>query len=218
MTNSVRRIADGPRLGIALILLLLVLWELAGAFKWVSPLSLPRVSLVLSTLWDLVRSGELPKEPIASLWRMSAGYFIGVAFGVLLGLPMGAFRPMYNLLEPITEILRPIPSPAYAPIAILFLGIDDEMKILWWPSRRSFPSCSTPIGSPKRRSGTDPDRENLRRQRRASTVAGRAAGRRTFHLREQCRGPRGERRIHEPVAGPEGPGAAAAHGIFGQHG
>ena len=42
---------------------------------------------------------------------------------------MGYVRFFYNLLEPITEVLRPIPSPAYLPIVILFLGIDDEMKI-----------------------------------------------------------------------------------------
>jgi ABC-type nitrate/sulfonate/bicarbonate transport system permease component len=29
----------------------------------------------------------------------------------------------------LTEVLRPIPSPAYIPIAILFLGLGDEMKI-----------------------------------------------------------------------------------------
>jgi ABC-type nitrate/sulfonate/bicarbonate transport system permease component len=70
---------------------------------------------------------------------MFVGYFIGVFFGVCFGLLMGAFRPAYNLLEPITEILRPIPSPAYVPIAILFLGIDDEMKIFMVAFSSFFP-------------------------------------------------------------------------------
>lgn len=35
----------------------------------------------------------------------------------------------YRLFEPITEFIRPIPSSAYIPVAILFLGIDDEMKV-----------------------------------------------------------------------------------------
>jgi ABC-type nitrate/sulfonate/bicarbonate transport system permease component len=139
MTKKLRSLAYGPWLGIALIAFLLVLWELCGALKWVSPLSLPGVSLVMATLWDLVVSGELPKELLASLSRMFAGYFIGVAFGVFVGLLMGAFRPAYKLLEPITEILRPIPSPAYVPIAILFLGIDDEMKIFMVAFSSFFP-------------------------------------------------------------------------------
>jgi hypothetical protein len=52
---------------------------------------------------------------------------------------MGYVRFFYNLLEPITEVLRPIPSPAYLPIMILFLGIDDEMKIFMIAFASVFP-------------------------------------------------------------------------------
>jgi ABC-type nitrate/sulfonate/bicarbonate transport system permease component len=139
MKSSLRELSHGPTFGLMLILMLLLLWEFAGVMKWVSPLSLPRVSAVLATLWGLVVSGELPRELAASLWRMAAGYLIGVLLGATVGLLMGAFRPVYKLLEPITEVLRPIPSPAYVPIAILFLGIDDEMKIFMIAFSSFFP-------------------------------------------------------------------------------
>jgi ABC-type nitrate/sulfonate/bicarbonate transport system permease component len=42
---------------------------------------------------------------------------------------MGGFTLVYRLMEPITEFLRPIPSSAYIPVAILFLGIGNEMKV-----------------------------------------------------------------------------------------
>ncbi len=42
---------------------------------------------------------------------------------------MGTSRFVYYLLEPVTELLRPIPSAAYIPIAILLLGVGSEMKI-----------------------------------------------------------------------------------------
>jgi ABC-type nitrate/sulfonate/bicarbonate transport system permease component len=42
---------------------------------------------------------------------------------------MGSVPFIYRLFEPITEFVRPIPSSAYIPIAILFLGIDNGMKI-----------------------------------------------------------------------------------------
>ena len=47
MKKSFRSFANGPWLGIGLVLALLVVWELSGALGWVSPMSLPRVSLVL---------------------------------------------------------------------------------------------------------------------------------------------------------------------------
>src|SRR3981081_1977243 len=102
-------------------------------------MSFPRMSAILAPWWPLIVSGELLGELVPSLWRMFAGYFIGVALGVLLGLLMGYFRFFYSLLEPITEVLRPIPSPAYLPIVILFLGIDDEMKIFMISFASLFP-------------------------------------------------------------------------------
>jgi ABC-type nitrate/sulfonate/bicarbonate transport system permease component len=126
-------------LGVLLIAALLGLWEISSALNWVSQLTLPRLSAVLVTLGDLLWSGELIRELGSSLWRMFAGYFIGVTLGVLIGLLMGSFRAIYFLLEPITEILRPIPSPAYVPIVILFLGIDDEMKVFMVAFAAFFP-------------------------------------------------------------------------------
>jgi NitT/TauT family transport system permease protein len=126
-------------IGIGFIGLLLVLWEIAAAKAIFPPMSFPRVSAILITWWQLIVSGELPGEVLPSLWRVLAGYSIGVALGVGLGLLMGYVRFFYNLLEPITEVLRPIPSPAYLPIVILFLGIDDQMKIFMIAFATVFP-------------------------------------------------------------------------------
>jgi ABC-type nitrate/sulfonate/bicarbonate transport system permease component len=126
-------------LGVAFIAVLLVVWEAAAATGTMPSLSFPRMSDIIVTLWSLTLSGEILRELGDSLWRMFAGYFIGVSLGVLLGLLMGYFRVFYNLLEPITEVLRPIPSPAYLPIVILFLGIDDEMKIFMIAFASLFP-------------------------------------------------------------------------------
>jgi ABC-type nitrate/sulfonate/bicarbonate transport system permease component len=126
-------------LGVAFIAALLVLWEIAAATGVMPAMSFPRMSAILATWWDLIVSGELLGELVPSLWRMFAGYFIGVALGVLVGLLMGYVRFFYTLLEPITEVLRPIPSPAYLPIVILFLGIDDEMKIFMIAFASFFP-------------------------------------------------------------------------------
>ena len=102
-------------------------------------MSFPRMSVILVDAVGAHPLGRTLARAGASLWRMFAGYFIGVALGVLLGLLMGYFRFFYNLLEPITEVLRPIPSPAYLPIVILFLGIDDEMKIFMIAFASLFP-------------------------------------------------------------------------------
>jgi ABC-type nitrate/sulfonate/bicarbonate transport system permease component len=126
-------------LGVAFIVALLLLWEVVAANGLLPAMSFPRMSAILKTLWELILSGELPHELAPSMLRMFGGYAVGAALGVLLGLLMGYFRFAYNLLEPITEFLRPIPSPAYIPIVILFLGIDDEMKVFMIAFASFFP-------------------------------------------------------------------------------
>ena len=43
---------------------------------------------------------------------------------------MGYYRALYNLFEPLVEVLRPIPGPAYLPVLVLFVGIGHEMKVV----------------------------------------------------------------------------------------
>jgi ABC-type nitrate/sulfonate/bicarbonate transport system permease component len=127
-------------IGVAFIIVVLASWEFGAASGAVSELSLPRVSAIFATWFRITVSGELLGELWPSLSRMFVGYFIGIALGILFGTLMGYFRFFYNLLEPITEMLRPIPSPAYLPIVILFLGIDDEMKIFMIAFAAFFPA------------------------------------------------------------------------------
>jgi ABC-type nitrate/sulfonate/bicarbonate transport system permease component len=126
-------------IGVAFIAVLLAAWEVASRLEVVPTLSFPPVTVILRTWLELIASGELLRELLPSLVRMFGGYFIGVLLGVGVGLLMGMWRFFYNLLEPVTEFLRPIPSPAYIPIVILFLGIDNEMKIFMIAFASFFP-------------------------------------------------------------------------------
>jgi ABC-type nitrate/sulfonate/bicarbonate transport system permease component len=115
--------------GVGLLLLLLLLWEISARAKLIDLVSWPAVSTILATWVDLMLSGQLPAALLPSLRRLAVGYVIAVAVAVPIGLVMGYSRVTFNLLEPLTESLRPIPSSALVPILILFLGIEDEMKI-----------------------------------------------------------------------------------------
>ena len=126
-------------IGVAFIVVLLAMWEVASRFEVVPTLSFPPVTVILKTWGGLIASGELLRELLPSLARMFGGYLIGVVLGVGIGLLMGMWRFFYHLLEPVTEFLRPIPSPAYIPIVILFLGIDNEMKIFMIAFASFFP-------------------------------------------------------------------------------
>jgi ABC-type nitrate/sulfonate/bicarbonate transport system permease component len=115
--------------GFVLIALLLVAWELLARSGVLATVAFPAFSRVFDALWKLIASGQIAGLLLPSLERLFIGYLLALAFGVGFGIAMGYFRSAYMLFEPLTELLRPIPSPAYVPIAILFLGLGDEMKI-----------------------------------------------------------------------------------------
>lgn len=124
MKSLVRRIP-----GILLILALLALWEISVVSGWVSSPSVPSVTASFEALWQSIVSGRLPSALGETMLRIMIGYSIAVVLAITLGALMGMNRFVYNLLEPLTELLRPVPSAAYIPIAILLLGVGNEMKI-----------------------------------------------------------------------------------------
>jgi ABC-type nitrate/sulfonate/bicarbonate transport system permease component len=115
--------------GFALVALALLLWECASALEWVDTVSVPRVTTILGAWWQDLASGSIPAQLGPSLRRIVIGLGLSILIGLPLGLLMGVNRLAYRLLEPITELIRPIPSAAYIPVAILFLGLGDEMKL-----------------------------------------------------------------------------------------
>jgi ABC-type nitrate/sulfonate/bicarbonate transport system permease component len=115
--------------GFLLIVAILLLWEHASGHKWIDPVSMPKVSTIAQSWAQNIIGGALPQSLGPTLWRIGAGFGLATLVAVPLGLLMGSVPFIYRLLEPITEFVRPIPSSAYIPVAILFLGIDNEMKI-----------------------------------------------------------------------------------------
>ena len=115
--------------GFLLVAILLLAWEYASATKLIDPVSMPRISVIAASWAKSIDGGALLQALLPTLGRIFAGFGLAVIVAVPVGLLMGSIPLVYRLLEPITEFIRPIPSSAYIPVAILFLGIDNEMKV-----------------------------------------------------------------------------------------
>ncbi|GAA5186304.1 ABC transporter permease subunit [Rugosimonospora acidiphila] len=87
------------------------------------------VSDVATDWWSQIGSGPLLEATLQTLRTMMIGYGIAAALAVLAGVLMARVRFIYVLLEPPLELLRPMPISAIIPVLILYLGIDDKMKI-----------------------------------------------------------------------------------------
>ena len=109
--------------------LLLLLWEAAGRYGWVHKLFFPPATKILASFFQIVVSGEVLGHVGVSLWRAALGYGLAALVAITLGVLMGYWRAIYDAFEVVVELLRAVPPPAIIPVAIVFLGIGDQMKV-----------------------------------------------------------------------------------------
>ena len=115
--------------GLVVLVLLLAGLEAAVDAGLIRRVLMPPPSAIAPVLWGLLVSGEVLDPLFATLRLVFAGFFIGSVIGVAAGLAMGWFPAMFRLLEPLVELMRPIPKAALVPPLMLFLGLGETMKI-----------------------------------------------------------------------------------------
>jgi NitT/TauT family transport system permease protein len=93
-------------------------------------------SVIFPTPWqvvtgtmELIENGTLWAHIGASLFRVSVGFLLAVAFAVPLGLWMGWVKGAFITLNPVFQILRPISPIAWIPIAILWFGVGNASPV-----------------------------------------------------------------------------------------
>lgn len=112
-----------------LIVALLVAWEAAPRFGLIDPVFLPPFSEVMAAGWQLAQTGELYDDVSASLLRALSGFSISVALIVPLGLAIGWYSRLGDLLSQFIEVCRNTAPLALLPVFILLLGIGELSKI-----------------------------------------------------------------------------------------
>jgi len=108
---------------------LLLSWQLAAQFGWLSSRILPEPLAVLSAAWTLAASGELWGHVKTSAWRALSAFAVGGGLGLAFGLLTGTFRQAETLLDTTIQMIRNIPALALIPLVILWFGIDEAAKL-----------------------------------------------------------------------------------------
>jgi sulfonate transport system permease protein len=118
-----------PLLGLVLPISLALGWEIIVGLGLSNGRLVPPPSRIFTTLLDLARSGELLRHVTATLTRVLAGFAVGVVAGTVLGAISGYWGLARRLLDPTVQALRAIPSLAWVPLFILWLGIFETSKV-----------------------------------------------------------------------------------------
>lgn len=114
----------------ALPALVLLVWQVTSAREWLPVQILPSPRLVLTTLGELLRGGDIASALAISLWRIALGFAIGASGGLLLGILIGVSKTLDDYLGPTVKALAQIPSLGWLPILILVFGLDETLKLV----------------------------------------------------------------------------------------
>jgi NitT/TauT family transport system permease protein len=124
--------------------LVIAVWQAVAALGWTNPQVLPSPWAVLQRwieyaeptehyvsgnwlVWAM--SGELIHDTVSSMYRVLAGFVVGAGLALPLGLVMGTSQRVYVWMNPLVQVIRPIPPIAYIPLSILWFGLGNPPAV-----------------------------------------------------------------------------------------
>jgi ABC-type nitrate/sulfonate/bicarbonate transport system permease component len=133
--RKARRRAHTRRLstGAAGLLVLVLIWQLVATLL-ADPVTLPSATQTAQAFVHYLgrpypsQGDPLWFDALTSLRRILIGFAIGVTAGVVLGSAMSASRVIRHLIDPVIEVLRPLPPLAFIPLFIIWFGIGELPK------------------------------------------------------------------------------------------
>ena len=132
--------------GLVVPAILIAIWHIVTSAEMVNPQVLPAPMAVVRKWLEYASptepydaatmswlawavSGELIRDTIGSMYRVLAGFVVGAGLALPLGIAMGANQRVYAFMNPLMQVLRPIPPIAYIPLSILWFGLGNPPAI-----------------------------------------------------------------------------------------
>jgi len=109
--------------------IVLAVWHGITVNGLVKPILLPSPAQVFDAFVVMLANGELVTHLGTSMIRVLEGFILAALLGVGLGLILGIFPLMFELMDGLIQLLRPIPPIAWLPLSILWFGIEEGSKI-----------------------------------------------------------------------------------------
>jgi sulfonate transport system permease protein len=109
---------------------LIIVWEIVCRLGIVPPYQLPAPSTILTTLQEMVIDGSLWGHIGITTYRVLIGFSIGTIFALIIGSLVGLYGNVEKLIDPTLQAFRNIPSLAWVPLFILWLGIGESSKVV----------------------------------------------------------------------------------------
>lgn len=124
--------------GFGFFLVCIAIVELVARLGWLTSY-VPPPSQIFAALWAELLNGDISSQIGVTLSVYARGLALASVLAILVGILMATYGPVFDSLKIIVEFLRPVPSVAMIPLAILFFGLGATMRIsvitypAFWP-------------------------------------------------------------------------------------
>ena len=115
--------------GILPVIAFVIIWECIAQLNLVPKYIFPSFSAVMIEFYHLAVSGVLLDNLLSSLFRVLAGFLLGSAAGIVVGIGMGSKEVINRSFHPIFSLLYPIPVLGWAPLLMVWIGINELLPV-----------------------------------------------------------------------------------------
>jgi sulfonate transport system permease protein len=122
--------AERRYIGAILPLIILGLWQASSSFNWIEPVFLPAPIKVVQAFWYMLTRQDLLMDIRASVFIIAQAFVYGTLLGVGLGFAAGLSRPVELFFGGTINTLRHIPTVAWIPLVVVWLGLGAPAKIV----------------------------------------------------------------------------------------
>ena len=110
-------------LPIITFIIFLFIWQCVIWIGDYQPILLPGPLLVAESIWQFIITGEIFSHLGISLFRFIVGFGFAVIVGVPVGFLLGSSNALFDAIEPLFQLIRPVSPIAWSPFVVLWFGI-----------------------------------------------------------------------------------------------
>ena len=109
--------------------IVLAAWLIASESGAIKEIFLPKPQNVVNYYIESIKDGSLLQNTGISIYRITLGFVYAVLLGVPIGILVGTFKKAEAFIRPLCEFVRYMPVPAFVPLIMVWVGIEESAKI-----------------------------------------------------------------------------------------
>ncbi len=115
---------------LAIVIIFFLLWEFLSKKKIINPFIFSSPSLIIKTIMNLAKSGDLLTHILTTLNETVIAFVIGISLGFIIAIILYEFPTLAKITEPFLTMLNSLPKVALGPIIIIWTGANTKSIIV----------------------------------------------------------------------------------------